>query len=111
MQQRPLVSGQFPEGRLQHAVGQPRIGMAAHVPGDHQAVKTVNDRGQVDFGIRSGQFGDIGQPFFVGVLSLEVAVELIGLGMAALLLLGISPSYPECCTRFTQFITVVAVPT
>ena len=62
-------------GFFEHFLHHFAVGSAAHGVGDDLAVEQVQDWREVQFAVLPFEFGNVGQPFFVGLSGFEPAFE------------------------------------
>ena len=74
MQHRSFIS-QTGGGFFEHFLHHFAVGSAAHGVGDDLAVEQVQDWREVQFAVLPFEFGNVGQPFFVGLSGFEPAFE------------------------------------
>ena len=70
MQHRSFIS-QTECGFFEHFLHHFAVGIAAHGVGDDLAVEQVQYRREVQFAVLPFEFGNVGQPFFVGLFGFE----------------------------------------
>ena len=74
MKHRSFIS-QTGGGFFEHFLHHFAVGSAAHGVGDDLAVEQVQDWREVQFAVLPFEFGNVGQPFFVGLSGFEPAFE------------------------------------